>query len=701
MKLTCLSKGAGFHFPASHMLELCGFRVLLECPLDLSALTPFSPLVPPAAADGLIGATPWFKTLKSLHLWDPSLVDAALVSTPAGMLGLPYLTRNRNFSAKIYVPEATARIGRMMMEDIVTMHEEFIQCYGPNEKSVCPEWMKWEELENLPLASRKILMGEEGEELGSWMPLYSASDVKECMQKVQFLKYGEEACFNSTLILKAFSSGLEIGSCNWTINGPRRSVTYLTSSIFKSAHAMDFDYRSLKGNDVVLFSDLSYLDVISMDCDNTRGSTTNNMIEEEDPLPCITSAITGSDASEDEIRNCLTGSTESSEEVEKLSYICSCIMDSLNEGGSVLIPIGRLGIVLLLLEKISQLLESANLKVPIFMISSVAREMLAFTNAAPEWLCKERQEKLFAGEALFGHVELLRKKKLHLFPLLHSPELLTMWQEPCIVFSPHWSLRLGPSVHLLHRWHADCRCLLVLENEVDAEAALLPFKPVAIKVLQCSFLSAINVDSIQPLLDTFQPKLVLFPEDLRSQSSFTTNNKNRKSNKPKYSLLYYAENVTVRVPNLRDNFEAHLDTKLAFHLQPRKLTINHKDMAIARLRGSKILLSNGKYLLVPSEKKQETDLPNREMLLYWGSVDPTRLLSALQEKGINGSLVPTVDENIASSGRDTTTCSTILINTEKEEALIQTRTTETVICSTDEAMVAVICEALSTVCNVI
>jgi len=29
------------------------------------------------------------------------------------------------------------------------------------------------------------------------------------------------------------------------------------------------------------------------------------------------------------------------------------------------------------------------------MISSTAEEMLAFTNAVPEWLCKQRQEKVF------------------------------------------------------------------------------------------------------------------------------------------------------------------------------------------------------------------------------------------------------------------------------------------------------------------
>lgn len=33
-------------------------------------------------------------------------------------------------------------------------------------------------------------------------------------------------------------------------------------------------------------------------------------------------------------------------------------------------------------------------QVPIFMISETAEEIITFTNALPEWLCKSRQEKV-------------------------------------------------------------------------------------------------------------------------------------------------------------------------------------------------------------------------------------------------------------------------------------------------------------------
>lgn len=131
---TCLSKGGGFHFPPCHMLNFCGLRILLDCPLDLSALTVFSPLptvfkaLPseedsnsqafgplsaevgshkrqkmekPLDANNLIFAEPWYKSVKNLHLWNFSSIDVILISRPMGMLGLPFLTRTKGFSAKV------------------------------------------------------------------------------------------------------------------------------------------------------------------------------------------------------------------------------------------------------------------------------------------------------------------------------------------------------------------------------------------------------------------------------------------------------------------------------------------------------------------------------------------------------------------------------------------------------------------------
>lgn len=97
----------------------------------------------------------------------------------------------------------------------------------------------------------------------------SAADVKDCMQKVETLRYGEEACYNGALVIKAFSSGLEIGACNWTINCPKRDIAYISSSIFFSSNAMDFDYLALQ-KETIIYSDFSSLELMNAMENDTR-----------------------------------------------------------------------------------------------------------------------------------------------------------------------------------------------------------------------------------------------------------------------------------------------------------------------------------------------------------------------------------------------------------------------------------------------
>jgi len=171
---------------------------------------------------------------------------------------------------------------------------------------------------------------------------------------------------------------------------------------------------------VILFSDLSSLN--DMDEDNEK--LDEHAMDETASSLCRHSVLRDDGADADEKILFLCNSDDITEEIERISFICSCIISAIKSGGSVLIPIGRLGVILLLLELLSETLHSSSIKVPIFMVSETAAELIAFTNALPEWLCKSRQEKLFSGEALFGHVELLKEGKLFLFPHLHSKGLL-------------------------------------------------------------------------------------------------------------------------------------------------------------------------------------------------------------------------------------------------------------------------------------
>lgn len=72
---------------------------------------------------------------------------------------------------QIYVTEAAARLGQLMMEDLVSMHLEIRQFFGPEESSF-PQWMKWEDLTLLPSSLKNVALGKDGGELGGWLSLY-------------------------------------------------------------------------------------------------------------------------------------------------------------------------------------------------------------------------------------------------------------------------------------------------------------------------------------------------------------------------------------------------------------------------------------------------------------------------------------------------------------------------------------------------
>ncbi|KAM3334642.1 hypothetical protein ACQJBY_029215 [Aegilops geniculata] len=643
MKLTCVAtpgSGGGYHTPASHLLEVEGVRLLLDCPVDLSALRAFAPLpLGPDCDDAgdLIRAVPYYWSPAASAAAKAGGVDAVLVSSATGMFGLPFLTRLPSFAnTKVYVTELAARIGKLMMGELVEMHSEFVRYHGPDTDG-SPKWMQGEKLHKLLSSLQNIVIEDEGMDLAPLMPLYSATNLEECMRKTQTVKYGEEVCFNGMLMLKASSSGLELGNCVWSIKGPRAN--------FSSLDVMDENNENLSENVMLCDDSLSRDDGVD----------------------------------EDEYVQCLCKNDDIAEEIERISFICSCISDAIKSGGSVLIPIGRLGVILLILEHISETLLSSDMKVPIFMISGAAEKIISFTNAVPEWLCKPRQEKLFSREeeALFGHVELLKEGRLSLFPHLYSKGLLAAWKEPCIVFCPDWNLRHSTAVHLLRRWHADKRNLLVLEQGVDAELALKPFMPVAIQILECSFLSGIKVRKVNPLLSVLKPKLVLFPEDLKSRCP-------SKEDAP-WSYLYYSKGKTIEIPNIREDFEVGLPTDFAFGLQPRQLD---KAIAIARLR-AKLHLSNGRYVLVAP--KDQPDQSKRQ-LLHWGAVDAGRLLSALQEKGIACAFPADDDDSLAG-------CERSISITSPQEALVKMAPERTVIYCDDVSTTRQIYDALSSVCN--
>ncbi|GFP90324.1 putative late blight resistance protein homolog r1a-6 [Phtheirospermum japonicum] len=72
-----------------------------------------------------------------------------------------------------------------------------------------------EDLGNEGLQVHVVVVKEKYQDVES----LAGPNFQACMLKVHSLKFAEEVCYNGTLIVKPFSSGLEIGLCNWNITG--------------------------------------------------------------------------------------------------------------------------------------------------------------------------------------------------------------------------------------------------------------------------------------------------------------------------------------------------------------------------------------------------------------------------------------------------------------------------------------------------
>lgn len=305
----------------------------------------------------------------------------------------------------------------------------------------------------------------------------------------------------------------------------------------------------------------------------------------------------------------------------------------------------------------------------------MADELLAYTNILPEWVCKDRQEKMYSGKPVFAHEELIKEKKIHVFPTIHSLELLMMWQDPCIVVCPHWSLRIGPTVHLLQRWHGDPNSLLILEEGLDSELALSPFKPLAMKVVECSFVSDIKLEKVPRLLKLLQPELILLPD--YTKPYFNPSGES-------LACLFYTENETFRLPSSKNlsqlNIAADLASKLTF------LKIN-EDLTISRLKGE-LFVYQGKHYLSAEEHAVFSEM---RPLVHWGKVDLNSLSFALEKSGVKGSIEKVnIEDGHASN---------VLHVFEPANALIQVQETSTVISTCDESLASLISDAVHSILN--
>uniref|UniRef100_A0A674NH28 Integrator complex subunit 9 n=1 Tax=Takifugu rubripes TaxID=31033 RepID=A0A674NH28_TAKRU len=127
---------------------------------------------------------------------------------------------------------------------------------------------------------------------------------------------------------------------------------------------------------------------------------------------------------------------------------------TIRAGGNVLVPCYSSGVIYDLLECLYQFIESASLgTTPFYFISPVANSSLEFSQIFAEWLCNNKQSKVYLPEPPFPHAELIQTNKLKHYPSIHG-DFSSEFRQPCVVFTGTHSF--GEDVALARLFLSGC-----------------------------------------------------------------------------------------------------------------------------------------------------------------------------------------------------------------------------------------------------
>ncbi|XP_048392611.1 integrator complex subunit 9 isoform X2 [Stegostoma tigrinum] len=196
-----------------------------------------------------------------------------------------------------------------------------------------------------------------------------------------------------------------------------------------------------------------------------------------------------------------------------LGEFCSNLAVTVRSGGNVLVPCYPSGVIYDLLECLYQYIDSAGLStIPFYFISPVANSSLEFSQIFAEWLCHNKQSKVYLPEPPFPHAELILTNKLKHYPSIHG-EFSNDFKQPCVVFTGHPSLRYGDVVHFLELWgKSSLNTIIFTEPDFSYLDALAPYQPLAMKCVYCPIDTRLNFIQVSKLLKEVQPLHVVCPE---------------------------------------------------------------------------------------------------------------------------------------------------------------------------------------------
>ncbi|KFQ99255.1 Integrator complex subunit 9, partial [Nipponia nippon] len=459
-----------------NVLKFKSTTIMLDCGLDMTSTLNFLPLplvqsprlsklpgwvlkdgstfldkeLKECSGHVFVDSVPEF-CLPETELLDLSTVDVILISNYHCMMALPYITEYTGFTGTVYATEPTVQIGRLLMEELVNSIERV-------PKAQSASMWKNKEVQRLLPAPLKDAV-----EVSMWRKCYTLPEVNAALSKIQLVGYSQKIELFGAVQVTPLSSGYALGSSNWIIQSHYEKVSYVSGSSLLTTHPQPMDQASLKNSDVLILTGLTQIPTANPD----------GMVGE----------------------------------------FCNNLAMTVRNGGNVLVPCYPSGVIYDLLECLYQFIDSAGLSnVPFYFISPVANSSLEFSQIFAEWLCHNKQTKVYLPEPPFPHAELIQTNKLKHYPSIHG-DFSNDFKQPCVVFTGHPSLRFGDVVHFMELWgKSSLNTVIFTEPDFSYLDALAPYQPLAMKCVYCPIDTRLNFIQVSKLLKEVQPLHVVCPE---------------------------------------------------------------------------------------------------------------------------------------------------------------------------------------------
>ncbi|XP_074845138.1 integrator complex subunit 9 isoform X1 [Carettochelys insculpta] len=643
MKLYCLS---GHPTLPCNVLKFKSTTIMLDCGLDMTSTLNFLPLPLVQSArlsklpgwvlkDGstfldkelkecsghvFVDSVPEF-CLPETELLDLSTVDVILISNYHCMMALPYITEYTGFTGTVYATEPTVQIGRLLMEELVNFIERV-------PKAQSASLWKNKEVQRLLPAPLKDAV-----EVSMWRKCYTMSEVNSALSKIQLVGYSQKIELFGAVQVTPLSSGYALGSSNWIIQSHYEKVSYVSGSSLLTTHPQPMDQVSLKNSDVLILTGLTQIPTANPD----------GMVGE----------------------------------------FCSNLAMTVRNGGNVLVPCYPSGVIYDLLECLYQYIDSAGLSnVPFYFISPVANSSLEFSQIFAEWLCHNKQTKVYLPEPPFPHAELIQTNKLKHYASIHG-DFSNDFKQPCVVFTGHPSLRFGDVVHFMELWgKSSLNTVIFTEPDFSYLDALAPYQPLAMKCVYCPIDTRLNFIQVSKLLKEVQPLHVVCPEQY-SQPPPTQSHRTDLMVDCQPPAMSYRRAEVLSLPFKRRYEKIEIMPELADSLVPLEIKPGISLATVSAVLHTKdnkhVLQPPPKPAQPPASKKRKRvldDVPECKPLkpLLSGSIPMDQFVQALEKHGFSDVKV-----------EDTAKGHIVLL--QEAETLIQIEEDSThIICDNDETL---------------